>query len=136
MDPQFTLLVHFPAQSTPRKLNILLKTKIFAKSTALGLIKNINLKPQKNIEKLAKNPIFWAQNEPKLLPGEESKCQRKFSHSLSQDHLSRVSTCQISASDYLLFLALSRRIVFLVQDQIRPIFWFQGNNFGKHGRLS
>ena len=84
MDPKFTLFGNFWVQCTPRKLNIMLKTKFFAKSAALGLTKNISLKPQKNQKnsgKVAKKiNIFKAQNGSKLPLGSKGQRVNKNSH--------------------------------------------------------
>ena len=48
MKTERTQSLHFWSQFTPRKLNILRKINICAKSTALGLANNINRKPWKN----------------------------------------------------------------------------------------
>ena len=46
--PKFTILVHFGAQFTTKKLKILLKTKISAKTTSLVISNNVNPKSHKN----------------------------------------------------------------------------------------
>ena len=85
--PKFSVLVHFWAQFqfTPRKPKIFPKTKIFPETTSLGLSHDTSTNPQINwriLIKIPKIPIFWAQNEPKMLPGADPRSQHKFSQSL------------------------------------------------------
>ena len=79
---KFTVLVHFGAQFSTRKPKILLKTKISAKTTPLGISNNVSPRSQKNhriLVKLSKKKnFFWTQ----LPPGALSRGYQKFSHSL------------------------------------------------------
>ena len=114
--PTFAVLVHFWAQFTTGKYNKMTKNQIFPKSYILRTIR------QHKVEVRAKKTPFWAKNGHKLPTGAESK----FSHSLSQDHLFKVSRYEVSASGCLPSLTLPQKIqlLFLVQGTIRPSFVF------------
>ena len=80
----------FRANLPPEKQNILLRNKVFGKTTSLGLLSNVN---SQNCCKIKpKNSFFWAKNGPKLPPGIGSKTQQKFSHNPQHLHFSTVST--------------------------------------------
>ena len=63
--PKFTVLVHFGAQFTARKLKILLKTRISAETTYipkfLGISNTVSLRCQKNHIILVKLSIFFGR---------------------------------------------------------------------------
>ena len=52
--PKFTVLVHFGTQFTTGKSKTLLKTKIFAKTSSLGISNNVSLRSQKSCRILVK----------------------------------------------------------------------------------
>ena len=60
---KFTVLVHFGAQFTARKLKILLKTRISSKTTyrpiSLGISNNVSLRPENNHIILVKSSNFF-----------------------------------------------------------------------------
>ena len=82
--PEFTVLVHFGGQFTAGEPKILLKTKISAKTTFLGVSNNVSPKSQKNHRILVKlnKKKTCAQIGSKLPPLTASKGYQKFSHSL------------------------------------------------------
>ena len=65
---QFTVLVYFGAQFTTGKPNVLLKTKVFAKTKSLEISNNVSPKSQKNhriLVKLSKKKTtFFGPNCP------------------------------------------------------------------------
>ena len=69
--PKFSVLVHFWAQFTPKKRKILPKTKIFPKTTSIGISDYTSSKSQ-----------IDRRIGPKLPPGARSRGRHKFSHSL------------------------------------------------------
>ena len=91
MYPKFTVLFHFQAQFTAGKPKILLKTKIPAKTTSLGISNNVSLMSQKKtlLVVLSKQKKFFLVGEGdgvqircKLPAGALSNGYQKFSHSL------------------------------------------------------
>ena len=87
---KFTVLVHFWAQYTPGKCKILQKTKIFPKTTSLGLSNNKSPRSHishRSLIQLIKIPIFGALNGPKLPPGAGRKGHHKFSHIIGHIHI-------------------------------------------------
>ena len=73
--PKFSVLVHFWVQFTPRKRNILPKTKFFSETKSLGLPDDASPKSHTNqriLIKIIKETHFlgpkWAQNTPWGLP--------------------------------------------------------------------
>ena len=66
--PRFMVLVHFGAQFTAGQPKILIKAKISAKTTSLGISNSVSPRSQKNhsiLVKLSKKH-FWTQNGSKL----------------------------------------------------------------------
>ena len=60
--PKFTALIHFGAEFTAGKPKILLKTKLFGKTTFLGISNNVSLRTLKNniiLVNLSKKTILW-----------------------------------------------------------------------------
>ena len=61
---KFTVMFHFRAQFTNAKPKILLKAKLYGKTTSLGISNNVSPTSQKNYKilvKLSKKNFFWAQ---------------------------------------------------------------------------
>ena len=100
------------AQFTTRKPKKLLKTKIYTKTTSLGIPNNISPKSQKNhrtFVELSKKKNFW---EHKLGLNFHLRSHQRFirnSHISYSNLIHLLSRCQVSSSGYLLLSTLPRR---------------------------